>query len=48
MCLAQGLQRIEAGKAQTRGPPLSRVKHSTTEPLGSRYTGSYSAILSLL
>ena len=32
MCIAQGPQRSDAGEARTRGP-LSRVKHSTTEPL---------------
>ena len=35
MCLAQGPQRSDAGEAQTRSPSVSRVKHSTTEPLRS-------------
>ena len=37
MCLAQGPQRSDAGEARTCGPSalLSRVKHSTTEPLRS-------------
>ena len=34
MCLAQGPRRNDAGEARTSGP-LSRVKHSTTEPLRS-------------
>ena len=38
MCLAQGPQRSDAGEARTRGP-LSRVKHSTTEPLRSLVKG---------
>ena len=44
MCLAQGLQRSDAGKAQTHGlSVLSQawVKHSTTEPLRS-HKSSYS------
>ena len=35
MCLAQGPQRSDAGEAQLAAL-LSRVKHSTTEPLRSR------------
>ena len=34
MCLAQGLQRSDAGVAQPAAP-RSRVMHSTTEPLRS-------------
>ena len=36
MCLAQGPQRSDAGEVRTVAP-LSRVKHSTTEPLRSRF-----------
>ena len=36
MCLAQGPQRSDAGEVRTVAP-LSRVKHSTTEPLHPRF-----------
>ena len=36
MCLAQRPQRSDAGEAQPAAP-RSRVKHSTIEPLRSRF-----------